>query len=116
MTTYLGRIERVIEPGEIRTDYSYGQRSETVTNHMGFSATKSYNAPGWLVYSTDYDSKAVTYTHYSNGKVKTSQVNGQPATLVTIVYDISGNVTSSTDPSWDENISALSTFIDYSVS
>lgn len=106
----LNRPELVKYPGDITESYAYGRRSVTITNDHGKTTKKETDAAGRLVASTDEDSKYVKYTYYSDGKLHTTKVNGIASTLVTLEYDINGNKTKTTDPSWGTNISRYNPF------
>ncbi|GAB1403565.1 hypothetical protein MASR1M74_07430 [Lentimicrobium sp.] len=111
-TTYdeLNRPKVVKHPGDIAELYAYGQRSVTITNDHGKTTKKVTDAAGRIVSSTDEDNKYVGYTYYSNGKLNTTKINGNASTLVTLEYDINGNNTKTTDPSWGANISRYNPF------
>ncbi|MDD3742644.1 MAG: SpvB/TcaC N-terminal domain-containing protein [Lentimicrobiaceae bacterium] len=111
-TTYdeLNRPKVVKHPGDIAELYAYGQRSVTITNDHGKTTKKVTDAAGRIVSSTDEDNKYVGYTYYSNGKLNTTKINGNASTLVTLEYDINGNNTKTTDPSWGTNISRYNPF------
>ncbi|HAH59197.1 MAG TPA: hypothetical protein DCL86_13710, partial [Bacteroidales bacterium] len=111
-TTYdeLNRPKLVKYPGDITENYAYGRRSVTITNDHGKTTKKETDAAGRLVTSTDEDNKYVKYTYYSDGKLYTTKVNGMASTLVTLEYDINGNKTKTTDPSWGTNISRYNPF------
>ena len=96
----LGRVKKITAPGNNITNFGYGVRSESITNHLGLTSSKSYNALGWLKTSTDTDNKTVNFAHYSDGKAKTSQVGDIAGSIIQFEYDINGNTTKITDPSW----------------
>ena len=74
--------------------YSYGNRSVTTTV-AGRSSTKTTDAWGNVLTSTDPTGGKVSYVYHSNGNPAKITSNGS---TVTMTYDDAGNQTSLTDP------------------
>lgn len=90
----LGRLETDKFSSGKEISYSYGDRSVTTTT-AGRSCTKTTDAWGNLLTSTDQAGNEVRYVYYSNGKPASVTTNGS---TVSMKYDLAGNQISMTDP------------------
>lgn len=64
------------------------------------SESKTVNAMGWVVKSTDASGNNIIYDHYPDGKVKWAQIEGIEETRITICYDGNGNRSLLFDPNY----------------
>jgi len=88
-----GRVKNVQTPyGE--TNYSYLGQTTTVTSPTG--TTETINYLNGLTQTSKVNGKAVTYTYYPSGQVKT--VTPQDGQAITMHYDLQGNRTHLIDP------------------
>jgi len=97
------RLNKVISPDNTTTTTSYAanQVSVTVANgSISRTSTKKYNAAGLLIESTDNSGNTVKNEYYSDGNLKKTYIDGQPATTVNIEYDHKGNRSKLIDPNY----------------
>jgi RHS repeat-associated protein len=88
-----GRVKNVQTPyGE--TNYSYLGQTTTVTSPTG--TTETINYLNGLTQTSKVNGKAVNYTYYPSGQVKT--VTPQDGQAITMHYDLQGNRTHLIDP------------------
>ncbi|QEI10875.1 tandem-95 repeat protein [Cellvibrio japonicus] len=113
-TTYsdydaLGRANTIIGPdgGSLGVTYSLDanrlKTSETVTvvtpNSTDIQTTRRYtNALGQVVRVEDARGTPVDYTYDAQGNLKTTIVNNNALTTITVVHDLASNKTRITDP------------------
>lgn len=94
----LGRVSSVTHPdGSSESRGYYGLR-HTTTNRLNQTQTRYLNAAGWVMKSVDNANTPVDFTYWPWGDLKTTQVNNDPKTLVSVVYDKLGRKTEMTDP------------------
>ena len=94
----LGRVSSVNHPdGSSESRGYYGLR-HTTTNRLNQTQTRYLNAAGWVMRSVDNAGTPVDFTYWAWGDLKTTQVNNDPKTLVSVVYDKLGRKTEMTDP------------------
>ena len=101
---YLGRETLAERPDGASMSHSYGGAEETVTGFDGQETKLTYNPAGLVTKSSNYGSVHTTpvevdFTRYGDGLVKTSEVDGDPATTVSYTYDVNRRTASVTDPS-----------------
>lgn len=90
----LGRVQTENLSSGKENSYSYGNRSVSVTS-AGRTSTKTMDAWGNTLTSTDPEGGTVSYVYKSNGKPSEITSNG---TTVYMEYDSIGCVSSITDP------------------
>ncbi|HEY0891480.1 MAG TPA: RHS repeat-associated core domain-containing protein [Cellvibrio sp.] len=94
----LGRVSSVTHPdGSSESRGYYGLR-HTTTNRLNQTQTRYLNAAGWVMKSVDNANTPVDFTYWPWGDLKTTQVNNDPKTLVSVLYDKLGRKTEMTDP------------------
>ena len=97
----INRIEEVINPVSSpiqTTTYTYEGLKTSVTNPNGQTTSKTCNAAGWVIKSTDAKSHSVINEFYSDGKVAKKYIEGKPETTITMEYDRYGNLSKMIDP------------------
>lgn len=62
--------------------------------------SKTVNARGWVIRSTDASGNSVIYDYYPDGKVKWTQIEGHDETRIEFQYDALGNRISVLDPDY----------------
>jgi RHS repeat-associated protein len=99
-TTYdaLGRVSSISHPDSTTETRSYSGLTHTITNRLGQTQTRTLNAAGWVMQSSDNAGTPVSFTYWPFGDLKTTTVNNDQATLVSVNYDALGRKTSMTDP------------------
>ena len=90
----LGRVINEKNSSGKETVYSYNNRSVTISSD-GRSSTKTSDAWGNTLTSTDPNGTKVTYTYGSNGQPSVITTSGNK---VTMTYDAAGNKVSVSDP------------------
>ena len=82
--------------------YNGNQRSTSFVdlNGTSLSESKTYNAVGLLIQSTDADGNTVIYDYYADGKPKWFQIDGYGETRIEMAYDGLGNRISLNDPNY----------------
>ncbi len=95
----LGRVETVIHPDDTESTFTYDGLTTTMTNQLEQTSTKTLNAAGWLIRSTDDNNQAVLHSYYSNGKVDSTMIENYENTKRKYYYDIVGNLIKYTDAS-----------------
>jgi RHS repeat-associated protein len=98
----LGRNETTTLPGNRITTINYQGLTTVVTNPEGQITKKVVNELGWLIESFDAEQNYVEYKYYSNGLVRSKQINNHPETEIVKQYDDFGNCTSISDPALGE--------------
>ena len=72
--------------------------------------SKTTNAMGWVIRSTDADGTSIIYDYYPDGKPKWTQIEGADDTRIEIGYDGFGNRTSIYDPDYGLTIDEYNAF------
>jgi len=62
--------------------------------------SKTFNAMGWVVRSTDANGVSVIYDYYPDGKPRCTQIEGVDDTKIQLCYDANGNRASIYDPNY----------------
>ena len=94
----LGRVVQVdFADGSQQTTTHVGN-TETLVNRENQNLTRIYNHAGWVMQSTDNAGTPVDFTYYPFGNLKTTQVNNDADTLVSLQYDVLGRKTQLDDP------------------
>jgi RHS repeat-associated protein len=94
----LGRVSTISYPDNSSEIRSYSGLIHTTTNRLNQTQTRHLNAAGWVMKSVDNANTPVDFTYWPFGDLKTTQVNNDPKTLVSVVYDKLGRKTEMTDP------------------
>ncbi len=94
----LGRISSISYPDSSHETRGYSGLTHTTTNRLNQTQTRYLNAAGWVMQSVDNAGTPVDFTYWSFGDLKTTQVNNNASTLVSVAYDVLGRKTSMTDP------------------
>lgn len=97
----IGRVKEVINPVTTplqKTTYAYEGLKTSVTNPKGQITSKTCNAAGWVVKSTDANDLSVINEFYSNGKVAKKYIEGKLKTTISYDYDLFGNLSKMIDP------------------
>jgi len=100
----LDRVKKMTQPGphgsetEVTTWYN-GLRINTYSGSQNRGRAVYTNALGKTIKIEEPTGAYVDYTHYSDGSLKTTRVNGDNATRITIKYDEFGRKIESKDPS-----------------
>ncbi len=100
----LGRISTINFPDNSSEIYTYNGLRHTTTNRLNQMQNRYLNAAGWVMRSVDNTNTPIDFTYWSWGDLKTSQVNNDPKTLVSVVYDKLGRKTEMTDPNTGKTI------------
>ena len=104
----LGRIIQETAPGNRVTTTAYNGRTTTVINPLGQRNTRTVDAHGNLIASTDSLSGTVLYAYDAFGNmVEMTDPLGHKTTLT---YDVRGNKTSITDPDTGKATFVYNTF------
>ncbi|MDP3461686.1 MAG: FG-GAP-like repeat-containing protein [Bacteroidales bacterium] len=96
----LQRVKMVTYPDNTTAKTEYYPNSVKTINRLGQEAWKYFNASGWLVRSEDHAGKSVEYVYFSDGKLKTAQIVGQPATTIELTYNERRQRHSLSDPNY----------------
>ena len=94
----LNRLTRTDFADSSYSEIIYNGTSSTHTNRIGQSKTIVKNALGLDRQATDFDGTSVVFSYWPFGELKTTQVNGDSDTDVTIDYDTLGRRTQLFDP------------------
>ena len=94
----LDRVDTTTHPDGSTTQHRYNGLSTTTTNALGQTHTRTTNAVGWVMRATDNAATPVDYTYWPFGELKSTQVNSNATTTVTMAYDIIGRKTLLDDP------------------
>ena len=98
------RINRINHPdGTYETiQYNGDQKSTALVALDGSSRveSKTFNAVGWLIKSTDTEGNSVIYDYYADGKPRWFQIEGRNETRIEMAYDALGNRISLSDPNY----------------
>ncbi len=100
----LGRIASVQHPDGTSEAYAYSGLRHTTTNRLNQTQTRYLNAAGWVMQSRDNTNTPVDFTYWPWGDLKTTQVNNDSKTLVSVVYDGLGRKTEMTDPNTGKTV------------
>lgn len=100
----LGRIASVQHPDGTSEAYAYSGLRHTTTNRLNQTQTRYLNAAGWVMQSRDNTNTPVDFTYWPWGDLKTTQVNSDSKTLVSVVYDGLGRKTEMTDPNTGKTV------------
>lgn len=98
------RIVKTLYPNGLTYDVSYNG-NKVVTNMIaknGVTKTKvdDFNVRGWLVNTTDVGGNKIEYEYYSDGLMKSAQINSNDNTKITVKYDNNGNRSCLIDPNY----------------
>ncbi|MCP3962151.1 MAG: hypothetical protein GY719_30275 [bacterium] len=92
----LGRVITETAPGDRVTATAYAGRTTTVTNPLGQTNSRTVDARGQLIASTDNASSTVSYVYDAFGHMV--EITDPLGNIMTLAYDIRGNRTSISDP------------------
>jgi len=95
-----GRVIQVKQPDNSISTIQYNGNEITETNALNQSTTKKYNAAGWLTESIDPAGKSVKNDYFSDGKLKSAYIMGQPQTAVNMEYNSRRQRSVLTDPNY----------------
>lgn len=94
----LNRSTQVTYADGSNSSTTYNGLTQTLTNQESQSQTRLHNGAGWVMRSTDNAGTPVDFTYTPWGDLKTTRVNNNSATDVTISYDDLGRKTQLIDP------------------
>ena len=94
----LGRVEQVTHPDLSNDIFSYQGLTHSSTNRLNQTQTRRLNAAGWVMRSEDHLGTLVDFTYWSFGDLKTTLVNNNSDTLISVFYDNLGRKTQLVDP------------------
>ena len=98
------QLSQIIHADGSYESLHYDGNQKSVTYHTRDehtqTETKTFNAMGWLVTSTDAHGTSVVYDYYADGKPRWSQIEGLPETRVEMTYDNLRNRVSLIDPNY----------------
>ena len=90
-----GRVKTTKVPddnaGDAITTNIYNGFTISTTNALNQTNSKTLNAAGWTVKSTDNSGNSVIHTYYADGAVKSTEVEGFEKTRREYKYDNAGN-------------------------
>jgi RHS repeat-associated protein len=99
----LNRPVKITTPGNLITNIVYNGRTITTSGPGPESNTVTTDAAGRKTKSADIQGNYVDYKYYSNGLLKSTTVNSNTATAITLNYDKNGNKITVNDPSHGTN-------------
>jgi RHS repeat-associated protein len=94
----IGRVKTITYPDAAIESRTYSGLTHTTINRLNQTQTRKLNAAGWVMRSLDNAATPVDFTYGPFGELKTTQVNNNVKTLVSVNYDALGRKTSMTDP------------------
>jgi RHS repeat-associated protein len=87
------------EGGNAVTLNTYNGFTVSTKNALNQENSKTLNAAGWTVKSTDATGNSVLHTYYADGAISSTEVEGYDNTTRTYKYDDSGNLSEYKDAS-----------------
>ena len=98
-------IEEICPNGMVKS-YSYNGLQRTITSvsaeGLSYVVTELYNPMGWLVQTVDIGGNTIDYEYFSDGKLKSTTINGNALTKVEYEYDNRRNMLRMNDPAIGE--------------
>lgn len=102
------RLVEELFPNGLVKYYSYNGLQKTINTVSpdGVSRTviETYNPMGWRVQTIDVGGNTIDYEYFSDGKLKSTTIGGNPLTKVEYEYDGRRNISKMKDPSSGETL------------
>ena len=102
------RLTEEVCPNGLVKNYSYNGLQKTINtvspDGVSHVVVETYNPMGWRIQTIDIGGNIIDYEYFSDGKLKSTTIGGNPLTKVEYEYDGRRNMSKMTDPAIGETL------------
>ncbi len=102
------RLVEEVCPNGLVKNYSYNGLQKTINtvspDGVSHVVVETYNPMGWRVQTIDIGGNVIDYEYFSDGKLKSTAIGGNPLTKVEYEYDGRRNLSKMNDPASGETL------------